>query len=80
MRLLCREPLFKQGSGKKASGAQATTQFKKIIIKNRRNARARARVSPVFFEPFGKIHAKPQFLLKEREKCQSIILKHTAAK
>jgi len=80
MRLLCREPIFQQGSGKKASGAQATTHLKKIIIKNRRNARARARVSPVYFEPFGKIHSKPQFLLKEREKCQSILLKPTAAR
>jgi hypothetical protein len=52
--------------------------FKKIIVKNLRNARARARVSPVLFEPFEKIHTKHQFLLKEREKCQSIILKHTA--
>ena len=54
--------------------------FKKIIIKNRRNARARARVSPVFFVPFGKIHSKPLFLLKEREKCEGILLKHTAGR
>ena len=51
--------------------------FKKIIINNGRNARARSRVSPIFFEPFGKIHAKTNYLLSEREKCADIILKLT---
>ncbi len=49
--------------------------FKKIIILNGRNARARSRVSPIFFEPFGKIHTKTKFLLSERRKCDAILLK-----
>ena len=52
--------------------------FKKIIINNGRNARARSRVSPLFFEPFGKIHAKTKFLLSERRKCDDTSLKLTA--
>ena len=54
--------------------------LKKIIVMNGRNARARSRVSPVFFEPFGKIHTKTKFLLSERGKCDGILLKPTAVK
>jgi len=54
--------------------------FKKIIIMNGRNARTRARVSPIFFEPFGKIQTKTTFLLSEREKCADISLKLTAVR
>ena len=53
--------------------------FKKIIIKSLRNARPHPRVSPVFYEPFGKIHTKSPFLLKERGKCKGILLKPMAA-
>ncbi|MFA4844159.1 MAG: recombinase family protein [Candidatus Margulisiibacteriota bacterium] len=54
--------------------------LKNIIIKNSDRARPNSRVLPVFFEPFGKIHAKSSFLLKEGEKCAATSSRLTDAK
>jgi len=49
--------------------------LKKIIIKNSDRARPNSRISPVFFEPFGKIYSKSKNSLKERKKCDAILSK-----
>ncbi len=49
--------------------------LRKIILKKGRNARAAARVSPIFYEPFEKIASDNNYSLKERKKCPDIILK-----
>ena len=54
--------------------------LKKIIIKNSDSVRPNSRILPVFFEPFGKIHSKSSFSLKEGEKCDGISSRLTDAR